>query len=402
MQEKLQRAVNFLSPENTFNPYPTYQEIQANSPVYYDEGMASWMVSLHEDVKWILKATHVHSNIYGATLEQVPAEVKPFLSYVMAGIGAMDGPEHLRLRGLLHSAFGAAFVEKLRGSIQTIVDELLDDVLKQGEVDLRTSFAFAIPYRVITSMLNIPHEDHEKFERWVDGFLKGISLGAGFPEWLHGAQVVQEMETYFLDLIAKRREENGTDLITMLIRAEEQGDRLKTHEIIPLIMALLVAGYETTTNLVLNGTLALIRNPDQWQLLKERPAELVETAVEELLRYDTPVQFLPRIANQNFTLRGQEIAEGDKISVMLGATNYDRTVFDDPEKLDLAREKNPHISFGFGPHFCAGVALGRLEGRIIFETMARRIQRIELLETELEYSPMVLLRSLKSLRVRVQ
>lgn len=402
-QQRLQHSAEFLAPTNLYNPYPLYRELQASLPIYYDEGLQTWMVSRYHDITELLKDSRLSSGVYNAMVEQSPEQLKPYLEFLMNGIGFMDPPNHTRLRNLVHYGFAPNFITDLEERIQRITDQAVDELLAQGDavVDLKTTFAITVPFKVLTEFLNLPYEDRDLFRRWTEGLLAGVSTGAGYEDLLTGVRTVNELRTYFIDLIEHRRKHLSNDFITLLIAAEEQGDRLNNEEMISLIMSLVVAGHETTSNLILNGVLALSRNPDQWEGLKANP-ELAKTAVEEILRYDAMAQALARLATEDFEYNGHQIRAGEKVTLILASGNHDPSVFEHPEQLNLARENNPHLSFGHGIHYCAGSALARMEGRIIFETIARRLPNLQVMDQELTYNPTMVVRELKQLLVRVQ
>jgi cytochrome P450 len=318
-----------------------------------------------------------------------------------------DPPHHTRLRTLVNKAFTARTVERLRHRIQEIVDGLLDAVADRGEMEAITEFAYPLPITVIAEMLGVPSSDRDFFR---DASSK-IAVALGPMNDMKVAMAAMEgrnqLVGYFNELIPKRQGDprgvrgsgpRDDDLISAMLEAEEAGDFLSHGELLAMLLLLLVAGHETTVNLIGNGMLALLRNPDQLERL--RADEGIErSAVEELLRYDSPVQFTGRIAMQDVEIAGHHIKKGSGISTIVASANRDPEVFDDPDSLDLGRDPCPHLSFSAGIHYCLGAQLARIEGQIALSSVVRRFPKMKLASESLEWRPAPILRGLVALPV---
>jgi cytochrome P450 len=290
-------------------------------------------------------------------------------------------------------------VESMRPRIEAIVDELLAEITPRGEMDLLTDYAAPLPIIVIAELLGMPPEDRVQLRSWSDRmatFIDGTIRDAGIPE---AAVAADAMCAYMESIIEQRRREPKDDLISALVSAREEKDQLSDDELLATIGLILGAGHETTTNLIGNGVLALLRHPDQLAKLRREP-ELIETAVEELLRFDSPVQATSRIPIRDIEVRGVAIPAGREIGLYLGSANHDPEVFPDPEVLDITRDDGRHLSFGHGIHFCLGAALARLEGQIAIRALAERLPGLKLASSDLTWRSGIVLRGLKQLPVR--
>ena len=341
-----------------------------------------------------------NSNMYKAFMAgRDPEEVfgalagmRPFLF--------MDPPDHTRLRGLVQKAFTPRTVENLRPRIQELVDDLMAPALQRGSMEVVEDLAYPLPVRVITEMLGVPLEDHDTFKGWSREL-----AGALDPDFATPDDVAQRRERaasafveYFQGLIAERRRDPRDDLLSALITAEDEGNKLTEKELLSTLILLLVAGHETTVNLIANGVLALARNPDQLQRLQNDPT-LVRTAVEEVLRYDPPVQFTARVALDDIDIDGATIGKGDQAIVLVAAANRDPEQFPDPEIFDVGRPDNRHLSFGLGAHFCLGAPLARVEGQIAINTLVRRLPKLALATDAPTFRQSLTLRGLTGLPV---
>jgi cytochrome P450 len=300
---------------------------------------------------------------------------------------------------LVSQAFTPRMVESLRPRIQLLVDELLDAVVETGEMDVLADLAYPLPTVVICELLGVPASDREKFKGWsadasrmLDGYLDQAAMDKGLVAGMYLFQ-------YFTDLVDARRKEPRDDLLSALLAAETSGDHLTHAELLSTATLLFVAGFETTMNLLGNGTLALLRNPDQLERMRRDPS-LVRTGVEELLRYDGPVHVTARIATQDVEIGGETVREGEQAVAILGAANRDPAQFGEPDRLDVARTPNRHLAFGGGPHFCLGAALARLEGQIAFATLLRRLPDLELATASPAYRDHYVIRGVTELAVR--
>ncbi|MEZ4676890.1 MAG: cytochrome P450 [Caldilineaceae bacterium] len=286
-----------------------------------------------------------------------------------------DGDDHLRLRNLVNKAFTTRMITAMQTRVQGIADKLLDRVIDQGAMDLIDDYAFPLPIVVITELLGAPADDRKRFRDWSDAFVVPARTEA---EWQHHEKLLHEFIDYLGTLFAERRRQPQPDLITALLQAEEAGDRLSEEELYAMVVLLIVAGHETTVNLIGNGTLALLRNPAQLAYLRAHP-DAMGVAVEELLRYDGPVERATmRFAAEDTLLGGQQLRRGDAVAVVLAGANRDETHFAHANQLDLQREDNRHLAFGYGIHYCVGAPLARMEGRIALNTLLQRLPGLRL------------------------
>jgi cytochrome P450 len=302
---------------------------------------------------------------------------------------------------LVNKAFTPKTVEELAPFIRAFVDKALDTALARGRMDVMADLAFPQPATVIAELLGVPPEDRDRVKHWSDE--AGVALGNPpsnlWSEVLRkSVEGVRALQAYFRDIIARRRVEPRDDLISGLLKAQEEGDRLSDRELLANCLLLLIAGHETTTNLIGNGTYALLRHPDQMKRLRD-DLSLIPTAVEELLRYDSPVQFTNRILTADMELGGKVLRAGQMVLLLLAAANRDPEQFPDPDKLDVGRQNNKHVAFGLGSHFCLGAPLARLEGRLVLEALLRRAPNLRLDGPAPRYRQNFNLRGLESLHV---
>ena len=311
-----------------------------------------------------------------------------------------DPPNHTRLRALVQKAFTAAYVEKLRGRIEGYAHELIDAMLARGKVDLLNDFALPIPLRIISDMMGVPESDRRKFGAWSQ---KAVSITNG-AEALLVIPALWRFLRFVRGLIRLRQKEPGDDLLTDLVRAEEAGDRLTEDELVGMVFLLLIAGHETTVNLISTGTLELMRHPEELERLRADPA-LGKTAVEELLRYTSPVEFATeRHTREPVTYAGVTIPAHERVHLVLGSANRDEAQFPDPDRLDVGRDPNRHVAFGYGIHFCVGAPLARLEASVAIRALLDRSAELKLAVPyeKLKWRSSVLLRGLKALPVQLR
>jgi cytochrome P450 len=394
------------SPEFREDPYVFYTSLRDNSPrLRTDFGL--WFLTKHVDASAALRDPHNssnerHSNLYEAFLAEAEAQgrlstVNSFETMLFA-----DPPDHTRLRGLVQQAFTPRMVEQIRPRAQRLVDELIDAAVARGRtMDLVGDVAYPFPVTIICELLGVPVADQAQFADWSRSLSRAID-----PSPIRSMELEAEIEAagtafaeYFAALVADRRTSLGDDLLSALITAEEEGDRLSEEELFGTALLLLIAGHETTVNLVGNGVLALLRNRDQFDRLRDDPA-IGRTAVDEILRYDSPVQMNQRVALEPFTLSGGEVVEpGEQMIVMLAAANRDPDAFPHPDRLDVGRvDARRHLAFGGGIHHCLGAALARVEGEVALTTLVSRLPAMEL-AGEPERRPNFTLRGLAHLPV---
>ena len=356
----------------------------------------------HHDCAAILKENRFGKEAHKVVPEEQLRSV-PFLVQ-KSGVKNMlfrDPPDHTRLRGLVSQAFTPRMLERLRPHIHEIAESLIADMKGQREVDLISAFAFALPIIVIAEMLGVPAADREQFKAWSNPLAQSVDPTAS-PDMLQEAQrMLPELTAYLERIIEERRQTPGPDLISSLIAAHEAGDKLDTEELLATCRLLLIAGHETTVNLIGNGMLALLRNPEQRAWLAANP-DKIGNAVEELLRYDSPVQLTMRIAFADLPVGNQTIKRGDQVVTLLGAANRDPQQYADPEQLDLTRANAPtHLSFGQGIHYCLGAPLARIEGQIAINALLEHFPKMSLATDELTYRRNITLRGLQALPVKL-
>ncbi|MFI5327243.1 MAG: cytochrome P450 [Candidatus Rokuibacteriota bacterium] len=390
---------NPMDPAFVADPYPTYHRLRAEDPVHHS-ALGFWVLTRYPDVMTMLRDPRL-------TKEPIAAFVAARFGMAVPppGLGLSmldrDPPDHTRLRGLVSKAFTPKALESLRPGIQQIVDDLLADAAGRGQMDLIEEFAYPIPVRVICEMLGVPVRDHERFKGWGLDIARGLDAIMLPPDSEVGQRSVagrRALAEYFRELIAKRRASPRDDMLSALIAAEEAGDKLNEEELLATCILLLVAGHETTVNLIGNGTLALLRHPDQLQKLRENPG-LIVTAVEELLRFDGPVQRTARIPSEDLTIGGRIIPKGEMVMPFLGAADRDPAQFPDPDRLDITRADNRHIAFGMGIHFCLGAPLARMEGQIAINTLLARLPKLALATDQPRFRQSLTLRGLQALPV---
>jgi pimeloyl-[acyl-carrier protein] synthase len=390
---------NPLLPEFHANPYPFYRRLREEDPVHASP-LGIWVLTRYEDAVMVLRdARFGREGI--AELQEArlgAARARPKNSRDML---FRDPPDHTRLRALVSRAFTPRVVEEMRPHIQEIVDGLLDRVEGSGGMDVIEDLAYPLPVRVICEMLGVPTSDQEVFRQWSADIARSLDA-ALFPAdsgvGTRGQEASDALKEYFRSLIAVRRKHPQPDLLSGLIAAEEQGDKLSEAELLSTCVLLLIAGHETTVNLIGNGFLALLKNPAELARLANDPA-LIQTGVEELLRYDGPVQRTSRMTMADVEIGGKKIAKDSVVVAAIGAANRDPAVFTDPERLDVSRKDNRHIAFGFGIHFCLGASLARIEGQVAIGTLLRRMPALKLVSDIPEWRESSVLRGLKTLPI---
>jgi pimeloyl-[acyl-carrier protein] synthase len=389
----LELEFNPFLPTFHANPYPLYHRLRAADPVHRTP-MGLWVLTRYDDVVAVLKDPRFGREGFEQILANVYGEGARSMLF-------RDPPDHTRLRGLVSQAFTPRMIERMRSHIQDIVDRLLDRVQNANAMDVIADLAYPLPVTVICEMLGVPTDAHSGICQWSADLARSVdAIGMPTDEEVvkRGRVAQQAMLDYFSDLIPERRQTPRDDLLSLLIAAEEQGDRLSEGELLITCILLFVAGHETTVNLIGNGLLALLNHPDELAKLRA-DLTLLPGAVEELLRYDSPVQRTARITNTDVELDGRKIAKGSLVVTAIGAANRDPAHFPDPDRLDITRRDNRHIAFGFGIHFCLGAPLARLEGQIAIDTLLRRMPGLRLVTSAPEWRESSTLRGLKRLPV---
>jgi cytochrome P450 len=373
-------GLRLFGPEMLANPYPFYHRLRSLDPIHREETTGGWILTRYADVVMILRHARVSSDRARVLPAGVPEEFLPLFAFRANSMLNADPPKHTRLRLLVSKAFTPAAVEALTPLIQQVVDQSLDAVQAQGHMDLIHDLAYPLPVTVICAMLGVPLEDRDRLKKWADDIsatVANLAPNLRPEQYRLALESLHELRQYLHTIVAQRRAQPHDDLLSALVKAEEQGDRLSEGELYANAVLLLNAGHETTTNLIGNGTLALLQHPEQMHKLRDNPA-LIPSGVEELLRYDSPVQFTSRVCLEDLTLDGKQLKAGETLLLLLGAANRDPATFADPDRLDVTRTENKHVAFGLGPHFCLGAPLARLEGRIVFETLLRRLPGLHL------------------------
>jgi pimeloyl-[acyl-carrier protein] synthase len=374
-------AFNPFLPEVHEDPYPLYHQLRAADPVHRSP-LGFWVLTRHADVLAVLRDARMSRDPRRSErmeLLRSSAEVDELLSSEEAAPSMLfvDPPDHTRLRALVTKAFTPGAVERLRPRIEAIVAELLDRVNNAGEMDVVDDLAYPLPVTVICELFGVPEPDRDRFRAWSRELVRLLDPLVPADSLERALRARQALRDYLRELITERRAHPTGDLLTALIAAEDQGRQLSEPELVSMCVLLLVAGHETTVNLIANGTLALLRNPEARVGLRAG-AELPGSAVEELLRYDSPVQFTSRHALADLEIGGRRVRAGETVIAVLGAANRDPAQFPDPDRLDLARAPNRHIAFGGGIHFCLGAPLARVEGRIAIGALLARLPGLEL------------------------
>lgn len=363
---------NLFTETFTRDPYPAYTKMRNEAPVsnvLLPDGQYAWMITKYEDAVAALKDKRFIKDF--TKLTDTDSQHGSVFSQNML---FADMPDHKRLRGLVSKAFTPQMIVGMRDRIQEITDELLDEISGKDHVNIIDSFAFPLPIIVICEMLGIPTEDRDKFRIWSNSMIEGSD-----------GEFAQDMEknmNEFIAYLGKRfaimRKNPGEDLISKLIVSEEQGDQLTEQELYGVVSLLIIAGHETTVNFIGNGVMALLEYPEQLAMLKEQP-ELIHTAIEEVLRYNDPVEFsTSRWAGEDLDFKGQSIRKGDLVIVVLNSANHDPDQFKDPEIFDITRQKSKHLAFGKGIHACLGAPLARLEGEIAINSLLKRFPNMKL------------------------
>lgn len=393
---------DLLSPALFAEPYPTFDLMRQSDPLYFHEPMGVWFTTRYQDVRIVNRDSRFSSARVDAFMPpQTGDQTQALRQFYTDWMLFSDAPEHTRLRRLAARAFTARNIATLESFVHRAVDEALDRVKGQDQIDIIADFGFPVPALVIAHMLGVPPDRVDDFERWSEDLLRVPSL-VGDPDenFAISYQAMRDQEAYFRGLIAERRAAPTEDLLSVMVHASEDGTALSERELIAQCALLLIAGHETTTNLIGNATLALLRNPGELARLRAQP-DLAEAAVEEFLRYDGPVAANARLATEDVTLSGGVVPAGAVVMAVLPAANRDPAVFPDPGRLDVGRGDNRHIAFGFGPHACLGAALARMETKIAMTALLARYPRMELAVSEPDRIVSWAIRGVTSLPVSV-
>ena len=398
------------NPTTNANPFPEFARLRAEDPVHWSPAMKAWIVTRYDDVKQVaLNNKQISADrltpFFKTNSEFQRGSIESLVRYLNHWMVFRDPPDHTRLRRLFTKAFTPTAVENLRPNIEDIVGHLIDGMQAKakrgGTVDYIADFAYPLPASVIMDLLGVPRADLESVKVWSDdiALFIGTAQVAG-NKYLRAEAGAKAMSGYFRTLVEARTSAPTADMISQLVLARDDRDALSTDEIIGTCILLLFAGHETTTNLIGNGFLYSMRHREQWQRLIADPA-LADSAVEEYLRYDGPSGAVARVAAVDIEMAGKTIREGQRVFAFVNSANRDPAAFDDPERFDIGRALNPHMTFGHGIHFCLGAPLARLEARIAAVRLAERLPQIRLAGGEPEWHDSLILRGVKSLPVQL-
>ena len=385
--DKLLTSADFVQ-----DPYPVYRELHAKAPVYWCEPWGAWLLTGYDDVMTTYQSPDRFANEgrMEALLRHLPTEtwneLAPLREHFSSGLIHSDPPDHTRLRNLVTQAFTPRVIEAMRTRIQGVVDSLLDAVRPNNKMDLISDLAFPLPAIVISELLGIPVEDREQFRSWAKAVTSFQGTGqASADVALRSQESLLEIRQYFREIFAQRRREPQDDLISALVTAEEQGDKLNEAELVSTCTTLLLAGHETTTCLIANGILTLLNLPDPRHELRENPS-LMPSAIDEILRYETPLQRVHKLVTKDVEIQEAKINEGEVVLLMYGAAHRDQSYFPDPDRFDIRRNGTRNFAFGHGIHFCLGAPLARIEGEIAIRTVIERLPNLRLDTNTVEWA----------------
>lgn len=392
---------HLLDPDVLANPYPLYRRLRQEDPVHWDPYLHAWVVTRYQDVATVLQRFHAARTPNPRRLEELGlGELTPIAEVMVRQMLFLDPPEHGRVRRLASVAFTPRRVARLRDHIRQVAEGLVDALAGSGRFDVMGALANPLPAIVTAEMLGVPTSDHPLLKRWSQDFAEMLGNFQHNPGRARRVlRSVDEMVAYFREAVGHAQGRAGEGLIGALANAEVDGDRLSEEEVVANVVVTMVGGQETTTNLIGNGLLTLLRRPDDLQRLRADPS-LMPLAVEELLRYESPSQHTARLAPDGARLGGVDIPAGTAVIAVMGAANRDPAQFPEPDRLQLDREPNRHLAFGWAGHFCFGAPLARVEGQIAFETLLERFPRLELdADSPVNWRPNLGLRGLTELQV---
>jgi cytochrome P450 len=373
---------DWFSQEFLADPYPHYARLRRSDPVHFDKTRRTWILTRYRDIDAVLRDDDHFSAQQGVAVSML----------------VTDPPDHTRLRTLVSKAFTARTVQQMAPRVQEIVDGLLDEAAARGEMDAIADFAYPLPITIIAELMGVDPEKRDFFREASTKIAVAMGPGNDPAVAANAIEGRDRLLAYLDGLIQRRRADPQQDLISALTMAEERGDFLSHGELLAMLLLLLVGGHETTVNLIGNGLLALLRNPEQLEVLRTQPG-IEKRAIEELLRFDAPVQYSGRIVRKPVEMAGKRMNPGEDVRMIFAAANRDPEQFADPDTLDITREPRLHLAFGAGIHFCLGAPLARLEGQIALSSLVRRFPSIRLATTDLRWRPAPVLRGLEALPV---
>ena len=387
------------------NPYPYYGRIRTEDPVHWNELYELWVITRHDDLVWLARNHEQFSNdvfmndprpAYPAILESDTELYEYVRSYQGDQFIQYDRPEHLAMRKVVHTYFTPKSMEEWRPLVKSAIKELLDAAEERGNVDLMRDLAVPLPVLVIAEMMGVPESERPHIRMLAE---KLLHIGRGEPDRMRIlTEGMQGMLDYVNPMVDERIVNPQDDFISVLAGGEKSGVFTR-HQVLVNTSLLLLAGHETTINLICNGTLAFMNNRDQWDLLKTDTQGMMVRATEEALRFDSPVKSIQRLASEDVEMRGKQIKKDERIRWFMSSANRDPNKFENPDTMDIARWPNPHVAFGSGVHHCLGATIARVEGQEVFSALAERYPNLELKTTQMEYQPSITFRSMKNLPV---
>ena len=396
---------NLFAPEVMADPYTYFGRLREEDPIHWNEQLRQWIITRYDDLVWIARHPEIFSseNFKRDTRPPLPPidEADIELNNHIRALGSNsfiqhDRPEHTDMRMVLHGYFNPKKIDAWRSMVQSAIKFLLDQVEEKGEMDVMRDFAAPLPLLVIAQMMGVPTEDRLYIKELATKLLANGGEGADRTEAAAEGQI--KMREYLIPLVEERLINPTDDLLSLVVSGEQSGV-YNREETLATAVLLLIAGHVTTLNLICNGTLAFIRNPEQWEILRQDPVGRMLQATEECLRYDPPVKGIQRIATEDVEIGGALICKGESIRWMISSANRDSRAFAEPDKFDITRWPNRHVGFGSGVHHCLGVNLARMEGQEAFKALAKRFDSLYLKTEELEYAPTIAFRSLVSLPI---
>ncbi len=390
-------AVDLLDPISRQNPYPAYAALRERGPIEWSDRLRMWVVTRYRAVERVVTDTKAFS-VERFTTSREDSSSRSVANLLRHWTVYRDPPAHTRLRALMSHSFTPRRIEHLRARIQAVVDGLLDAAEARETNDFIADVAFPLPATIIAIMLGVPFCDLGRLKQWSNQIAEFIGGARSGTDAEHAREGLLAACDYFCELVRSRRGIECDDVLSLLVTAEEAGETLSEEEVVANCVLLLFAGHETTTNLLGNGLYHLLRHPEQERLLRERP-DAIPSAVEEFLRYDTPVAGTIRIVVEDIALEGQSLRKGDAVAAMLAAANRDPEQFDRPDDFDVLRAPNRHLAFGYATHFCLGAGLARLEAQTLFASLLRRFSRLTLRDDPPRWKPQVFFRELVSLPI---
>lgn len=395
---------DLTTPAAVLSPYPLYRKILAESPTHFSKALGGWVLSRHQDVASALRSPQLSCDRFAPIFRQLPPAhqeyLRPIADVSSRWTAFMDPPQHTRMRALSSQAFSPARVQAMRPRVKQLIDAQLQRLVQRANFDFVHDFCREIPTIVIAEIIGVPPGDRAIFREWVTPLVQMFGTASPAPEVVAAArQATLDMVPYLKSVVAERRKVPREDVISTLLRAEEQQQKMTEDELVADCISLINAGHETTRSMLSTGTLLLLRHPDQLQRLCADPS-LMPAALDEILRYESPVQRTSRMVRDTGVLFGQQMQAGQIIWVLLGAANRDPEQFPDPDRFDIGRHPNKHLAFGGGPHFCEGAPLGRIEGELAFTALLPWLPRMRLVDETPDWLPAVsATRSLRSLRI---